>query len=282
MKNVKGETIEIRRMITECCPGYGMSESICKPVCANGCFRGRCVKPDKCGCYPGWKGNSCEETCSPGYYGPNCINKCLCKNNALCSPTTGDCTCTKDWKGKLCDIPSSNNSYVYNCSINSECQNEGECNSMNGACNCKPGYSGKTCNETCSPERWGLNCSRKCSCKNGAKCYPVNGTCICTADFEDFKFGNCVHLVFFQKTIRRRKRRSHPPQCTTSFEDRQIVRMAVTSPAVAQHIQSVTHHSVSERTIRHRLQQSGLSGKRPLLGLPLTQNHKRLRHQWVR
>ncbi|GFX14725.1 transposable element Tcb1 transposase [Trichonephila clavipes] len=37
---------------------------------------------------------------------------------------------------------------------------------------------------------------------------------------------------------------------------------------------------VSARTIRRRLQQSGLSAKRPLLGLPLTQNHRRLRHQW--
>ncbi|GFU18718.1 transposable element Tcb1 transposase [Trichonephila clavipes] len=44
--------------------------------------------------------------------------------------------------------------------------------------------------------------------------------------------------------------RSHPPQCTTSCKDRQIVRMAVTdrsvtSRTVAQHIESVTHHSVS-------------------------------------
>ncbi|GFU04728.1 transposable element Tcb1 transposase [Trichonephila clavipes] len=45
-------------------------------------------------------------------------------------------------------------------------------------------------------------------------------------------------------------------------------------------LQSVTHHSVSARTIRHRLQQSGLSARRPLLGLPLTQTHRRLRHQW--
>ncbi|GFT62837.1 transposable element Tcb1 transposase [Trichonephila clavipes] len=36
---------------------------------------------------------------------------------------------------------------------------------------------------------------------------------------------------------------------------------------------------VSARTIRRRLQQSGLSARRPLLGLPLTQNHRRLRHQ---
>ncbi|GFU05251.1 transposable element Tcb1 transposase [Trichonephila clavipes] len=81
-----------------------------------------------------------------------------------------------------------------------------------------------------------------------------------------------------------RRGQSHPPQCTTSREDRQIVRMAVTdrsvtSRTVAQHIESVTHHSLSTRSIRCRLQQSGLSARRPLLGLPLTQNHRRLRRQ---
>ncbi|GFU77544.1 HTH_38 domain-containing protein [Trichonephila clavipes] len=34
------------------------------------------------------------------------------------------------------------------------------------------------------------------------------------------------------------------------------------------------------RTIRRRLHQSGLSARHPLLGLPLTQNHKRLCRQW--
>ncbi|GFT64422.1 transposable element Tcb1 transposase [Trichonephila clavipes] len=57
-----------------------------------------------------------------------------------------------------------------------------------------------------------------------------------------------------------RRGRLHPPQCTTSCDDKQIVRMAVTyrsvtSRTVAQHIESVTHHSVSARTIRRRLQQ---------------------------
>ncbi|GFX20050.1 transposable element Tcb1 transposase [Trichonephila clavipes] len=70
-----------------------------------------------------------------------------------------------------------------------------------------------------------------------------------------------------------RRGRSHPPQCTTSREDKQIVHMTVTdrsltSRTVAQHIESVTHHSVSARTIRRHLQQSGPSAKRPLLGLP--------------
>ncbi|GFV72869.1 transposable element Tcb1 transposase [Trichonephila clavipes] len=74
-------------------------------------------------------------------------------------------------------------------------------------------------------------------------------------------------------------------QCTTSREDRQIMRIAVKdrsvlSRTVTQHIESVTHHSVSMRIIRRRLQQSGLSARRPFLGLPLTQNHKRLLRQW--
>ncbi|GFX68424.1 transposable element Tcb1 transposase [Trichonephila clavipes] len=79
--------------------------------------------------------------------------------------------------------------------------------------------------------------------------------------------------------------RSHPPQCTTSHEDSQIVRMAVTdhsvtSRAITQHIEPVTHHSVSASTIQCRLQQSGLFARRPLLGLPLTQSHKCFRSQW--
>ncbi|GFX26701.1 transposable element Tcb1 transposase [Trichonephila clavipes] len=72
-----------------------------------------------------------------------------------------------------------------------------------------------------------------------------------------------------------RRGRSYPPQCTTSHEDRQIVCMAVTdisvtSRSVAHHIESVTPHSVSARTIQRHLQQSGLSARLPLLGLPLT------------
>ncbi|GFV53437.1 transposable element Tcb1 transposase [Trichonephila clavipes] len=53
---------------------------------------------------------------------------------------------------------------------------------------------------------------------------------------------------WMQKGTTDRRGRSHLPQCTTSRQDGQI--------------------------------QSGLSARRPLLGLPLTQNHRRLRHQW--
>ncbi|GFS51194.1 transposable element Tcb1 transposase [Trichonephila clavipes] len=59
-----------------------------------------------------------------------------------------------------------------------------------------------------------------------------------------------------------------------------VTNHSVPSRTVAQHIEFVTHHSVSAHTIRRRLQQSGLSPRRPLLGLPLTLNHSRLRCQW--
>ncbi|GFT27645.1 transposable element Tcb1 transposase [Trichonephila clavipes] len=49
-----------------------------------------------------------------------------------------------------------------------------------------------------------------------------------------------------------RRGRSHPPQCTTSL---------------------------SAPIIRRRLQHSGLSARRPLLDLPLTQKHRRLHRQ---
>ncbi|GFV31003.1 transposable element Tcb1 transposase [Trichonephila clavipes] len=37
---------------------------------------------------------------------------------------------------------------------------------------------------------------------------------------------------------------------------------------------------MAARTILRRLQHSGLFARRPLLGLPLTQNHSRLIRQW--
>ncbi|PRD31810.1 UNVERIFIED_CONTAM: hypothetical protein NCL1_22365 [Trichonephila clavipes] len=68
-----------------------------------------------------------------------------------------------------------------------------------------------------------------------------------------------IYDRWMQEDTTDRRGRSHPPQCTTSREDRQIVRMAVTddsvtSRTIAQHIESVTHDSVSSRTIQHRLQ----------------------------
>ncbi|GFT62415.1 transposable element Tcb1 transposase [Trichonephila clavipes] len=64
-----------------------------------------------------------------------------------------------------------------------------------------------------------------------------------------------------QKGTMDRPGRSHPPQCTTSREDKKIV------------CRAVTDRSVTLRTVAQHIE-------RPLLGLPLTQNHRRLRCQW--
>ncbi|GIX92062.1 hypothetical protein CEXT_634731 [Caerostris extrusa] len=179
-----------QRVITECCPGYGLSYSVCEPVCAMGCFRGHCLEPDTCSCYPGWNGKKCDEKCSPGYYGLNCIDECSCKNGASCSPVTGECNCTDGWNGSSCDIPCANDTYGRYCENKCMCQNGAKCNNSDGSCVCSPGYTGETCNETCPDGYWGLNCSKNCSCKNGAVCHPDNGNCNCTAGWR----AQCNHI----------------------------------------------------------------------------------------
>ncbi|GFX10689.1 transposable element Tcb1 transposase [Trichonephila clavipes] len=81
-------------------------------------------------------------------------------------------------------------------------------------------------------------------------------TSMSSPGFEPGPYGTAVsfanHYTGWEGTTERRGR-SHPPQCTTSL---------------------------SVHIIRRRLQESGLSARRPLLGLPLTQNHRRLCYQW--
>ncbi|GFV56217.1 transposable element Tcb1 transposase [Trichonephila clavipes] len=62
-----------------------------------------------------------------------------------------------------------------------------------------------------------------------------------------------IYARWMQEGTMDQRTQSHPPQCTTSLYT---------------------------RTIRRRLQQSGLPARHPLFGLPLTQNHRRLHHQW--
>ncbi|GFV97678.1 hypothetical protein TNCV_2312651 [Trichonephila clavipes] len=55
---------------------------------------------------------------------------------------------------------------------------------------------------------------------------------------------------------------------------------AARSRTIAQQIQYVTHHSASTRIIRRRLQQSGMSARRPLIRLSLTGNYGRFHRKW--
>ncbi|GFX41784.1 transposable element Tc1 transposase [Trichonephila clavipes] len=87
---------------------------------------------------------------------------------------------------------------------------------------------------------------------------------------------------WLQEKLTDRRDQSYPPRCIVSRDDRRIVCMTVMNRAptlrtITQQIQSVSHHSLSARTIRRHLKQSGMSGRHPLLCLLLTGNHRWLR-----
>ncbi|GFT85776.1 transposable element Tcb1 transposase [Trichonephila clavipes] len=77
----------------------------------------------------------------------------------------------------------------------------------------------------------------------------------------------------------------NPPLCTTAFDNRRILDVAVldratTSRTIAQQIHYVMHPSVSTRTIERCLWQSGMLATYSRLRSPLTGNHGRLHRQW--
>ncbi|GFW36002.1 transposable element Tcb1 transposase [Trichonephila clavipes] len=75
-----------------------------------------------------------------------------------------------------------------------------------------------------------------------------------------------------------RKDSGLPRYCGLSF--RKIVCRVGRNLTTVMRISDRWMQEVSARTIRRRLQQSGVSARRPLLGLPLTQNYRRLHRKW--
>lgn len=76
-----------------CGSGYELSPDECKPVCTQGCVRGKCVKPDKC-------------LCDFGYVGINCSIQCLCNGHSNCEgpDKLSDCKkCHNNTKGAQCE-----------------------------------------------------------------------------------------------------------------------------------------------------------------------------------
>ncbi|GFW86096.1 transposable element Tcb1 transposase [Trichonephila clavipes] len=89
---------------------------------------------------------------------------------------------------------------------------------------------------------------------------------------------DAIRHLWMREEMTDRRSLSQLPRCTTTRDDGWIVLMAVmnvaaTSRTIAQLIQYVTRQSVSTRTIRRHLQQSGMSVRCPLLRIPVTGNH---------
>ncbi|GFU44574.1 transposable element Tcb1 transposase [Trichonephila clavipes] len=78
--------------------------------------------------------------------------------------------------------------------------------------------------------------------------------------------------------VRQRKDSGLPRDCGLSF--REIGSRVERNQTTVMRICDRWMQEVSARIIRRHLQQSCLSARRPLHGLPLTQNHRRLPYQW--
>lgn len=78
---------------------------------------------------------------------------------------------------------------------------------------------------------------------------------------------------------------SQRPPITNARQDRHVIRSALwdrstTSQTLSRELGSYAGRQVSARTVRRRLQQHGLSARRPLLRLPLTLRLRQARLQW--
>ncbi|UYV78657.1 hypothetical protein LAZ67_16002308 [Cordylochernes scorpioides] len=85
----------------------------------------------------------------------------------------------------------------------------------------------------------------------------------------------------------RKRRNVGATRVTSARVDRRIPRQAVAAPqatctAILQHMQDTLDHSISTRTISHRLVANGLHSCRPLRRLPLTPPNRRQRLDWCR
>lgn len=92
--------------------------------------------PSGCDCHIGWSGIDCTIPCDNKHFGKRCSQKCMCKNNAVCSSITGYCDCQPGFKGTLCDQECDLGFYGKNCEFECNCQNNFQCtcNRINGLC----------------------------------------------------------------------------------------------------------------------------------------------------
>lgn len=106
------------------------------------------------------------------------------------------------------------------------------------------------------------------------------------------------HFGFSERTIHRLKTRfrqtgsvsdlprSGRPKVTTARQDRYLVTSSrrnrfLTRRQLRDRLRRVDGTHVSVQTVQNRLHASGLRGRRPYVGIPLTRRHRQLRRQWA-
>ncbi|XP_076092310.1 uncharacterized protein LOC143063814 [Mytilus galloprovincialis] len=124
--------------------------------CSN---QGQCVSPNRCRCFPGWKGKNCTEY--------DCSDLNHCYGNGRCVGPN-KCDCHSGWEGETCIVASCID--VKNCSEHGICLRP-------GVCKCASTFTGEDCSQ-CVPLHWGHLCSQCPDCQHGT-CNLTTGICEC-------------------------------------------------------------------------------------------------------
>ncbi|XP_071287252.1 epidermal growth factor-like protein 6 [Agelaius tricolor] len=92
----------------DCCPGWRKNKGHCEATCGHGCKYGECMGPNKCKCFPGFTGKTCNQDVNECGLKPRpcehrCMNthgsyKCYCLNGYMLMP---DGTCASS---RTCDM----------------------------------------------------------------------------------------------------------------------------------------------------------------------------------
>ena len=143
-----------------------------KALCSHNCsHHGTCLGDDKCLCYVGYGGSSCNIT--------TCENFAYCSGNGFPALKSqdhvnmsvtghgscrldGTCECNAGWQGSACDL--------FSCDGVNDCSGHGDCIEVN-ACSCHVGYTGATCNES-------TTCPARNNCSGNGVCLDLD-TCLC-------------------------------------------------------------------------------------------------------
>lgn len=183
----------------ECADGWftGRDGQQCKMGCQDcPAERGRCQSIGgqlQCVCYPGYFGNSCEQTCGSNnnkvcsghgncqvllgsglqcscdthYVGVNCSAKCPGRT-VISSPCSGHGTCAlspADSSTAVCNCAANWKSYDCSCKDEHTCNGRGTCNpaydGTNAICVCDTHFDGSRC-ERCVQNWWGADCHLYC------------------------------------------------------------------------------------------------------------------------
>ncbi|XP_013863272.1 nephronectin [Austrofundulus limnaeus] len=149
-------------------------DGICQPACRKSCGNGKCVRRDKCSCFPGYEGSQCDED----------VNECgllerLCSQRCVNTPGSYRCYCepgyTLSADGYTCVRETT--CFALRCQFGCQLEKVGV-----GQCLCPPGLHLAVDNRTCEDVN---ECQDPDVCPHQRTCRNTFGSflCVCRDGF---------------------------------------------------------------------------------------------------